>query len=232
MKKNLFFLCTLFFCSCGDNISEALNDLFDSRPTAQEMCVSSGNNWVNGQCKTDSELAEENCISAGNLWTNNQCKTPEVTERLLTLGKTIKDSITENNPSNTYQLILLKAGKLSINITSDGTSSALPDYGAEVQILNENDVKIKGTSGGFVFPHNETMDLNAGVYYIEIIGRYGAGNTGIYSMRADYFNEAAEDNNTFSTAQLLVSGLTVSGNITLQNGIDLYKYVLTEAGRL
>jgi len=232
MKKLLFSWCALLFCSCGDNVSEALDDLFDSRPTAQEMCVSLGNNWVNNQCKTNAELAQETCISKGNLWTNNQCKTPEITERLITPGKTIKDSITENSSHTTYQLILLKAGKLSINITTDGTSSALPNYGAEIQILNGNNVKIKGTNGGFILPHNEIMDLYAGVYYIEIIGRYGAGNTGIYSIRVDYFNEAVADNNTFSTAQLLVPGLTVSSNITLQDSIDLYKYVLTTAGRL
>jgi len=144
----------------------------------------------------------------------------------------ITGSITTAKNMERHKIDLPLPGSISINITNDGTSRALPDQGADVQWLNAEGVKINGSNGGFKFPYSQSMDLAAGTYYIDVIGRTGIGNTGTYSIRADYYNNEKEPNNTRETAHLLLSGLTVKGSISDQDKIDLYQYNLNKPGRL
>jgi len=150
----------------------------------------------------------------------------------ISLSTLIAGSITTAKPENTYPVVVLFPGRISVNITSDGSSRALPDQGGDVIWLNANGTRINGSNGGFNFPYNESMNLNTGIYFIEIIGRPGFGNTGTYNLRVDYFIDKKEPNNTRANAQLLLPGLTVSGRITNQDKIDMYRYELAQPGRL
>jgi hypothetical protein len=144
----------------------------------------------------------------------------------------ISGSITTANPSNRFTIILLLPGRVSVSVTNDGSSRALPNQGANLQWLDADGTMIAGSSGGFSFPYNEVMDLGAGVYNIEVIGIPGIGNTGTYSIRVDYNIDEREPNNTRANAQILVSGLTVGGQLTVQDERDMFRYDLTQPGRL
>jgi len=150
---------------------------------------------------------------------------------VLVFSNTISGSITEINTKNRYVVILALPGTLSVSVTSPGGTSALPNNGIDIKWLNSSGTQIKGTSSGFNFPYNDSMDLEIGTYYIEIIGRSGIGNTGLYNIRADYFTDEEEPNDSLETAQLLVPGLTVNGYITTSDTTDMFKYVLTQPGR-
>jgi hypothetical protein len=158
--------------------------------------------------------------------------TPVSVVIVLPFSTIVSGSITTANTINRYMVVLAQAGTLSVNLTSPGGSTALPNNGADVKWLNSGGASIRSTSSGFSFPYNDFMDLAAGTYYIEIIMRAGAGNTGLYNIRADYFVSEVEPNNTRATAQTLLPGQTVKGTISTTDTIDIFKYVLTEPGRL
>ena len=150
----------------------------------------------------------------------------------ITFSETISASITTANPSNRYAIVLLMPGRVSTSVTSDGSNRAMPNQGVDVQWLNADSMRIGGSSGGFNFPYNDEMHLDAGIYHIEVNGRPGIGNTGTYNIRIDYFTDEREPNNTRPNAQVLVSGLTVRGQLTTQDNSDIFRYDLTIPGRL
>ena len=168
-----------------------------------------------------------------------QPPTPEIrpvpanTEQIegIAFNRLINGAITTANPSITYPIIVLFPGMVSINITNDGSTRALPEKGADVIWFNASGTRINGSNGGFNFPYSESMHLNTGVYFIEINGLSGFGNTGTYNLRADYFTDEREPNNTRSNAQIMVPELTVKARITSQD-TDMYRYELAQPGRL
>ena len=142
-------------------------------------------------------------------------------------------AVTTAEPTQRYIIVLLLPGTIEVNVTTDGTSSALPNQGADVVWYNADRSRLGGSNGGIGFPYFDSKDLAAGVYYIDVAGRGGVGQTGTYNIRVDYINSEKEPNNTMSEAQLLVSGLTVRGaSITAQDSVDTYRYELTQPGRL
>jgi len=157
--------------------------------------------------------------------------TPVSVISVLAFNKTVSGSITEKNTGNRYMITLELPGTLSVSLASPGGTSALPNNSIDMKWFNSSGTQIKGTSGGLTFPYNDYMDLETGTYYIEIIGRTGVGNTGLYNIYADYFTSEEEPNNSFETAQLLIPGLTVKGSITSSDSTDMFKYVLTQPGR-
>jgi hypothetical protein len=161
----------------------------------------------------------------------NITSTPVSVMLVLAFNKTVSGSITEKNTGNRYMITLELPGTLSVSLASPGGTSALPNNSIDIKWFNSGGTQIKGTSGGLTFPYNDYMDLESGTYYIEIIGRAGVGNTGLYNIYADYFTSEEEPNNSFETAQLLVPGLTVKGSITSSDSTDIFKYVLTQPGR-
>jgi len=156
------------------------------------------------------------------------------TQIFLLFSTTVESSITTTNTTNRYVVTLAQQGTLVLSLTSPGGTGSLPNKGADVKWYNSSYTLISGgTSSGFTFPYNETKsDMAIGTYYIEIVGRSGAGNTGKYNICVDYTKNEVEPNNTTANAQLLVSGLTINGSITSSDALDMFKYVLTEPGRL
>ena len=154
----------------------------------------------------------------------------------LPFSTTVEGSITATNTAIRYTVTLAQSGTLTLNLNVPTGTTALPNNGVDVKWYNASSTQISGgTSSGFSFPYTENMNnLAAGTYYIEVIKRgsnVNDGNTGKYSIRVDYYKDEAEPNNTTGNAQVLVPGLTVRGSIT-SSDIDMYKYVLTEPGRL
>jgi len=155
------------------------------------------------------------------------------TQIFLPFSTDVESTITTTNTTNIYVLTLAQQGTLTLKITSPGGAAGLLSNAADVKWYNSSGTLISGTSSGFILPYNETKnDMAIGTYYIEIVGRSGAGNTGKYTIRVDYSKNEIEPNNTTGTAQLVVPGLTINGSITSTDSIDMFKYVLTEPGRL
>jgi hypothetical protein len=150
----------------------------------------------------------------------------------LAFSTTVQGSITASSPAIRYQVVLLQPGTLVLSITSPGGSAALPNNAADVQWFNASGTRIDGTTGGFIFPYNEDRPLAAGTYFIEVTGRGGIGQTGIYNIRLDYFTTESANNTTIANAQVLVSGLTVRAEITTTKERGIFRYNLTEPGRL
>jgi len=190
--------------------------------TYEEECVASGKIWTNDGCKT----YEEVCVAGGKIWTNGECG-----YTVLVPSRVQSGAITQQVDRQVYQIDLAQPGTLSISVTTDGSSAALPSGGADVRWLNANNANV-GSSLRVSVPYNESKYLSAGRYYIEVIGVDGIGNTGKFNIRADYFTDEIGNNSTIHSAQLLVPGLTVKGSITAQKNTGVYKYVLTKGGRL
>jgi hypothetical protein len=115
-----------------------------------------------------------------------------------------------------------------------------------------------GTS--IAFPTTSSFDLeksintNEGIYYIQIsrayvrtdtstIGsvsgrcaRYNSLETGLYNIKVDFTSAEndgeKEPNNTIEEAQGLSNGQTITGFLSLQDNIDVFKYTLEEPGDL
>ena len=145
----------------------------------------------------------------------------------VSLATTFSDSIRTNNTSNRYTVVLAQAGRLSVHLTTPVGTTGLPNGSADVRWLNGT-TEVRRTNG-FSFPHNDTMTVSAGTYHIEVIQRTVTGN---YSIRINCSVNSVGTNNTRTTAQLLPAGYTVNGSITADNGIDIYRYNLTQPGRL
>jgi len=147
------------------------------------------------------------------------------------LATTYSGNITTSNVTDRYTLSLPMAGNLSVNITA-GT---MPNQAANVRWLNANNQVISGsptTTTGFSFPYNESHNVAAGTYHIEIVGRGGAGQTGTYNIRMDCIITENEDNNTITQANVIPHGYTMSGEINTTDTADIYRVVLGEPGRL
>jgi hypothetical protein len=151
----------------------------------------------------------------------------------LAFSTTVQGSITASSPAIRYQVVLAQSGTLVINLTSPGGSTALPNNSADVQWFNASGSRLGGTTNGFSFPYtSDNIVLPAGTYFIEVTGRGGVGQTGLYNIRVDYYTTEAANNTTLANAQVLVSGLTVRGAISASKNIGIFRYNLTEPGRL
>jgi len=153
----------------------------------------------------------------------------------ISFSTTYSSQINGDNNSDRYTVVLPVAGTLSVNLSTNGGSGALPNYAVDVQWLNAGGTPLGGSpNGGFIFPWiSGNIVLGAGTYHIEVIQRSGnPGYTGNYNIRVDCFVDEIEPNNTTATAQLLPFGYTVRGEITSTDNIDYFKFVLTQPGRL
>jgi hypothetical protein len=151
----------------------------------------------------------------------------------LAFSTTVQGSITASSPAIRYQVILAQSGTLVINLTSPGGSTALPNNSADVQWFNASGARIGGTTGGFSFPYTSSnIVLTAGTYFIEVTGHGNPGQTGLYNIRVDYYTTEAANNTTLANAQVLVPGLTVRGELTATKERGIFRYNLTQPGRL
>ena len=150
----------------------------------------------------------------------------------IAFNATYSSSITTTNPSERYTVVLGIPGKLSVKITNSGGQTALPSQAANVRWFDAEGTLMKASNGGISFPYNDVMELAAGAYYIEIVGRGGAGQTGTYNIEAVCSVNERKPNTTRTNAMLLPFGYTVNGSITAQVTRGMYKYVLPEPGKL
>jgi uncharacterized protein YjdB len=143
------------------------------------------------------------------------------------LGTTYSETV-ESGSYNRYAFSVTKEGMLTVNISTDGSTNALPYQGATFRLLNSSGETLKTFITPTGFPYSDDYSIaSIGDYQIEISSQYG----GTFKMRADCFVDEAEPNNTISTALSLPnSGCTARGTLS-SSDVDMYKYVLTQPGR-
>jgi hypothetical protein len=166
--------------------------------------------------------------------------------QLLGFGYTVSGAITTAKNIGVFRYNYTEPGRLNIRL-ENGNPGFPHDVTNSVRIrwLNSSGTEIRnnthwfGSGGTSVYSSfmdlesNSTLFTGAGIYYIEVTGL--SNRTGNYRLRGDFTpanNNEIELNNTTQTSQLLSSGQTVRGYISLQDNIDVYRYELSEPGRL
>jgi uncharacterized repeat protein (TIGR02543 family) len=173
---------------------------------------------------------------------NNELEPNDTIEdaQLLVSGQTVRGFLSHQDDADVFQYDLEEAGRLTLSIARGTLADTWLN---EVQWLDADGTRIGGSgSTGFRFPYNHSMDLEAGNYYIVFREREGFNNTGTYTLRGDFVSagdlhppnqsNVRALNRTRANAQILTPGQTVRGLISHQNNVDMYRYNLTQQGRV
>lgn len=143
----------------------------------------------------------------------------------ITFGKNYAGTITSSSEPDCYILNLTSAGCVQLDFNNG---------------MNKAVIYIKDTSDSIVWGQKYTTGvkeqydiyLTAGTYYLYIGGYYC---TGTYSFTAQFAsaNETfPEYNNTMQTASDIALGQKIYGQIASNDYVDIFKFTLTEAGRV
>ncbi len=156
-----------------------------------------------------------------------------LTAQPLTLNSSaITGYISWNDNQDVYKVVLPKAGKIDINM-----STAIYEVNMDLEDANGN----KALQNDIYYGSEQTpktlstsADLEAGTYYLKV-WKYGS-NTGTYTLTANFTvanNNDIEPNNGTLTAQpLTLNSSAVTGYISWNDSQDVYKVVLPKAGKI
>ena len=150
----------------------------------------------------------------------------------ISFGNTITSNITSTNDQDVYKIVLPKAGKINLNMTSsiNSVNVDLEDTVSNKIIDNQY---INGSEGS-PLTWSKSADLEAGTYYFKV-WKYSS-YTGKYDLKVDYTaanNDDLEPNNGTLTAQLLIlNSNPITGYISCNDSQDVYKIVLPKAGKI
>lgn len=150
----------------------------------------------------------------------------------LQFGTQVTGSITEDNPSQTYEITLEKPGIINIDFASyiyEVRLDVYDSYGNEVfdtQYIS---------SGSSTNPKQwfGSEYLEAGTYYIKVSQYYDY--TGTYNLKVNYEptnNNELEPNNGTEQAQILGLNQSVTGLISWSDSQDFYKIDMKKAGKI
>lgn len=176
--------------------------------------------------KRNSNTGEFNIRTDITFANNNEIEPNNTTEtaQLLTSGQAVRGFISHQDDRDYYKVVFAQPGKLTISITSKISSTS-------IQLLDANGIQI--SSDYYYDSYNFSIGLESGTYFIVIIKRNST--TGIYDLQPVFSaagNNEKEPNNTRAEAQLLSLGQPAKGFISYQDGIDMYRIVLTKPGKL
>jgi hypothetical protein len=135
--------------------------------------------------------------------------------------------ISYQNGVDIYKIELAQPGRVRVNLTRPavgGLQTSGAGFGANVRWLDVNGIQI-ATNGIGSGNFTRFMDLEAGTYFVEV-SRNTISSTGRYFLVADFTasgRTAGSPINTITTAQALDFGQSVTGFITHQFGVNIYK---------
>ena len=141
-------------------------------------------------------------------------------------GQQYSGSISSSNTSQKYNVVLTEPGRLTVNLTQ------ISDW-IHLTWFDNTNTAIRSKTSITSSSNTAYMDLEAGTYYIEI-SQY-INYTATYNLTATFApanNTENEPNNTFNTADTIMSGEQVRGFISYQDDEDWYRIVMPEPGRL
>ncbi len=157
------------------------------------------------------------------------------TANAVTMGDTIKGSITETDDLDYYKFTLGSAGCVTLNITSYMQYYCIYLYnsdGEEIWYTNENEYI---SSVGY---RSDTYDLylEQGSYSMKITGYYwGTSNksVGSYECSTSFKDSGVtnkESDNSYADANKVTLGNTITGQISENDDYDMFQFSLDEAG--
>lgn len=157
------------------------------------------------------------------------------TANQMVLGDTLRGSITENDDLDYYEFELSSAGCVTLNMTSYMKYYCvviLDSEGKEVWRTEENEWT---ESVGY---RRDTCNvyLEKGAYYMQINGYwYGTSgkSTGTYECVTSFLSSGVnnvESDNSFDTANEIVLGNTITGQISENDDYDIFRFDLAEVG--
>ena len=150
----------------------------------------------------------------------------------LPFEQSIAGFLSHQNMVDIYKIELTQPGRVTVNLTRPTiggfpNGTATTNAGTDVRWLNVNSTQIiinKVGSGAFT----RFMDLEAGTYFIEV-SRGRVTDTGRYFIIANFTasgRTATSPINTIATAQQLSFGENVTGYLTHQEGVNMFRFTV------
>ena len=188
-------------------------------------------------------------ITANFLAANNNEREPNNTAAQahpIVFGQQVRGFISYQDVVDMYRIVVPQAGRITINLTrpTEGgliTGTAINSL-PRVRLLDSNLVDVPGgfpnsigSSQSTNLPHTSSFDLEAGTYYFEFRGAPRENRTGVYFLTVNFNaagNNEREPNNSLAQAQPLTIGQAVTGFLSRQDAVDIYRFVVTQATTL
>ncbi|MFC7373081.1 Ig-like domain-containing protein [Fictibacillus iocasae] len=146
----------------------------------------------------------------------------------------VSGSLTEQEQEKEFFFTVPSAGRVSIDITSYVKSTT------HFKLYDSNNVKVFGdyftSSSSTPGKHNDWVDLEAGTYRLKV-GEYNEylKHTGDFTLQVSFSqagNNEAEPNNGTVEAQPLFYNKSVTGFLSWNDSVDVYKLTVDKAGRV
>lgn len=153
--------------------------------------------------------------------------------KTLPLNGQIRGELTKGDESQTYELTLSEAGRVTFNLTS-----SIDSYGTfQLADFNGNSIFYTYIKGSAQNPGRTVYvrDLEKGTYRLNVSNDTGNGDLGTYAIQTIFKAAATDDiepNNGTAEAQTLKLGKKTKGYLSTQDTVDVYGIKLTKAGRL
>ena len=173
-------------------------------------------------------LAEYAAANNNEIEPNN---TPEQAQPL-EFDRSVRGFISNQDSDDYYKVTLTEAGRLSLRLTSRIRTVQLRWVDSVLREMRAHSwIEYGSESAPKV--HTESMDLEAGTYYIRV--HKSGENTGTYDLVLSFEvarNNEIEPNNTPEQAQSATLSQSIRGFISYQDSDDYYKVELAQASRL
>ncbi|WP_214777669.1 Ig-like domain-containing protein [Exiguobacterium sp. s22] len=151
----------------------------------------------------------------------------------LPLQKTITGHLTLQDRSDVYRIELKQAGRLQLELTSFVLQQAY------FELIDEMNTSIyqKSVSGSMNNPGKQKMvvDLEPGIYYLNVYDLTYRSNTGVYEISSSFKlakNQEREPNNGSVEAESFPFYTSRTGLISWNDSIDVYKLSLPKESRV
>lgn len=154
--------------------------------------------------------------------------------KAITFGTSYNDTITESIEQRLYKITLQTSGRIEWSIEADIRYFDMYIYDSNNKKMYSGSKSRNSVTNRANM--NDSMDLTAGVYYIQISETYG-GNTGSYNFVINYtasgetFSESgAGSNNDIRTANSIAFGNLYTAQLAANDHTDFFRFEFGESG--
>lgn len=148
----------------------------------------------------------------------------------LAFNNEVRGFLSWNDSADTYKITVPKAGEVSVDLASYVNDTAyiilMDDYNNT--IIEDN------VNGSSVNPgkYYNSVDLEAGTYFIKIYDKYDSDNTGVYTLKTEFApanNNEVEPSNGIVEAQPIQFYQKINGFLSWNDSVDVYKITLPKS---
>lgn len=152
------------------------------------------------------------------------------------LGTAVNGTIMEREDVDYYKITLPQAGYVKVNFTHESVNSSDRLWGIRLYNDQYEELQYRTSIGKERGTELTEVGLAAGTYYVRISGgpdSWRPWSDVRYQLTVNY--TAASDwesewNNSFETADSILSGKAMNGTVMEKNDIDYYKITIPQAG--